>query len=239
MSAVPASVPSAVAPSAATSVAILTEPQLGPYQPSTGKSVVPSVPRSGNELPENTNPQPQYGYTGTAGTEGLSGNPGAPSVPDRGFFFRRGPVDQHYMSEYEPADPYGKVNNPPTRGMWTRIQDFLNHIAYSQNTTNTGFKVSGDQQRTSVMRNALPNRGGGFAPETAVPWYRPESDATYKFMPSTGTDPAGTGVLNSESLGAGQTAGGIGGNNYTPTIGGTPDTTNAAGGNGSGMPVWG
>src|SRR5487761_275097 len=108
MSSVASSVPSAVAPSSATSVAIQTGPQLGPYQPSTGSSDVPSVPRSGDEPVENIPEQPHYGAIGTEGSERVSGGYGAPSVPRMGIFFKHRPIDEHYLSMAEPVSPYEK-----------------------------------------------------------------------------------------------------------------------------------
>jgi hypothetical protein len=242
VSAVPQSVPSAVAPSAKTSVPVNTQAQLGPYQPMSGSAVNPVVPRSGEPLDQKElTPQPGYGNVSSSSSQKDGGGDGSPSVPPMGgALFTPGPIDAHYVSEAEQGNPYFKVNNPATRGMWTRIQEFANHIAMSQNTTNTGFKVNGPQQRTSFMRNQLPNLGAGYAPETFTPKQLPQSDNTQKFLPSTGTDTYGTGVLNSSTFGAGQTAGGIGGNLYTPAPG-PPDTnsTAQAGNNVSGMPAWG
>lgn len=114
-----------------------------------------------------------------------------------------------------------------------------------------GWKERHPQQRTSVMRNTLPPHGAGYAPETAVPHQLPQSPNTYKYNPQIGTQAYGSGhviaggyqhgrVLNSDTYGAGQTAGGIGGNQYTPAQG-PPDTTSTAGNPGpaSGMPTWG
>lgn len=237
---VPKAVPSAVASSTQNSVPVLTEPQLGPYEPMSGSQVMTQVPRSDELKEKELNPQPEYGGAIGSGSQRASGGAGAPSVPVRGFLYSQGPIDTHYQSRSEDLNPYHRVNNPPTRGMFTWIKDYLNHIAFSQNTDNTGFKINGPQQRTSYMRVTPPPHGMGYAPEPSAPYQLPQSDATYKYNPTTGTDPYGTGVLNSETFGAGQTAGGIGGNQYTPTPG-PPDTNSTANaaGNPSGMPTWG
>jgi hypothetical protein len=239
-SAVAKAVPSAVAPSAQNSVTILTEPQLGPYQPMTGSSYVPVVPQNG--APGEAGIQPGYGSVYGTGSQANSGSAGAPSVPVSGYLFTQGPIDAHYSSEMQGRDPYAKVNNPPTRGMFTRIQTFLNHIAQSpQDVDPNGFRISPPQQRTSVMRNQLPNHGGGYAPETYTPRQLPQRDNTYKYNPATGTQAYGTGVLNSDTFGAGQTAGGQGGSQYTPQPG-PPATYSTASqdiANYSGMPTWG
>jgi hypothetical protein len=238
---VPKSVPSAVAPSTSNSVPVNTEPQLGPFKATLGEKEIPNVPRSDDITEKNLNAQPGFGG-GTTGTGSFrsSGQEGAPSVPRRGFLFTAPPVDTHYLSEVEDINPYHRVNNPPTRGKWQWLKTLANHIAYSQNTTNTGFKVSGPQQRQSVMRMALPPHGIGYAPETYEPRQLPQHDNTYKFLPSTGNDPYGTGVLNTDTYGAGQTAGGIGGNQYTPTPGGPVTTSTASNSsNPSNMPSWG
>jgi len=224
----PKAVPNAVAPSTSNSVMILKVPQLGPYKPMTGSSINPQVGRTPVE--GQPSPQPQFGGYATAGSEFSAGSEGAPSVPVNGFLFIPQPIDQHYQNTYQGRNPYGKVNNPPTRGMWTRIQEFPNHIAYNQVTTQTGFKISGPQQRTSVMRNTLPPLGAGYAPETFTPRQQPQAIRFNRIRPSTGSDPYGSGVLNNDTLGAGQTAGGIGGNQYTPQPG-PPDTTSTSGTN--------
>jgi hypothetical protein len=157
-----------------------------------------------------------------------------------GVLFTSGPIDEHYISEAENHDPYAKVNNPATRGMFTFIKDYLNHIAYNQRTTETGFKISGPQQRTSVMRVTPPPHGAGFAPQTFIPRQMPQHPNTAKFLPALGTSKKGTGVLNRDTFGAGQTAGGIGGNQYTP-VPGPPATVSTAGNSPvpSSMPTWG
>lgn len=238
MSAVPKAVPNAVTPSTANSVAILTGPQLGPYKPMSGKPIVPVVPRTPVEgqIPA----APGFGGHATSGSEFAAGSEGAPSVPLDGFLFKQGTIDPHYLSEMQMRDPYAKINNPPTRGMFTRLQAFQNHIAFNQNKTLTGFKVSGPQQRTSYMRNTLPPLGNGYSPETYVPHQMPQAVRFNRIRPSIGSDPYGSGVLNSDAFGAGQVAGGIGGNQYSPQPG-PPDTTSTAGQNAASsvMPVWG
>lgn len=232
-------VPSAVAPgTGANTVPVLTRSQLGPYQPMSGKAVIPEVPV---EQPDGAiTPQPGYGYGLTSGGPPDNGQ-GAPTVPGMGGpLFTAPPIDAHYLSQSEARNPYAKVNNPPTRGMWTRIQMFLNGIATSQDVDNTGWKARHPQQRTSVMRNALPPHGMGYAPQTFQPHQLPQTIPVYKYPPSTGTRPYGTGVLNSDTYGAGQTAGGVGGNQYTPAPG-PPQTVSTAGNSGgaAGMPSWG
>lgn len=238
--AVPKAVPLAVASSTSNSVSVNTEPQLGPFTATLGQNEIPNVPRSDDINDENITNQPSYATGIGKGGQRNSGGNGAPSVPKHGFLFSAKPIDRHYRSEDEDVNPYGKVNDPPTRGRFQWLKTLANHIAYSQHTTETGFKISGPQQRESVMRMALPPRGIGYAPETFEPRQLPHHVNTAKFMPSTGNDQYGSGVLNSDTFGAGQTAGGVGGNQYTPTPG-PPDTTSTANqaGNSSGMPSWG
>lgn len=237
---VPKAVPSAVVPSTANTVAVNTEPGRGPYTAPDGNPVIPVVPRSDGQEEKNLPRQPHYGGAVSSGGPAGSGSAAAPSVPVNGFLFTQGPIDPHYADPVEARNPYGKVNNPPTRGMFTFIKSYLNHIAYAQRTDETGFKESGPQQRTSYMRVTPPPHGVGYAPEIYDPRQLPQSDNTYKYGPVTGTDPYGSGVLNSDTYGAGQTAGGIGGSNYTPAPG-PPSTTSTAGQgpNPSGMPIWG
>ncbi len=180
-----------------------------------------------------------------------------PSAQNSGGLFPNAPIDPHYQSVFEgtsgalrDGNPYGKVNNPATRGMFTWVKDYINGIATSQDVDTAGWKQRHAQQRTSHMRITPPPHGGGYAPETAVPHQLPQSPNTYKYNPVTGTQPYGSGhviaggyqhgrVLNSDTYGAGQTAGGIGGNQYTPTPG-PPDTTSTAGNEGPDyMPLWG
>lgn len=238
-SAVPRAVPTAVAPSYNNSVPVLTQPQLGPHLPMTGKSTAPLVPRPPQEGEHA--PQPGYGRSGDFGSVPEPGMHGSPSVPAmNGALFTSGPIDPHYVSEAEVVNPYAKVNNPPTRGMFTFIKEYFNHIAYNQRTTETGFKISGPQQRTSYMRVTPPPHGAGYAPETFTPRQMPQQPNTYKYNPQLGTQGRGTGVLNSDTFGAGQTAGGIGGSLYTPQPG-PPETISTAGNppQSAGMPVWG
>lgn len=237
----PKAVPSAVANSTANSVAILTEPQLGPHQPMSGSSINPVVPRTEGDNPEDARSQPGFLDAAGQGCQHNAGNEGAPSVPGLGgVLFTPGPIDQHYQSMDEPYNPVAKVNNPPTRGMFTWVKSYLNHIAQSpQDVDGNGFRISPPQQRTSVMRITPPPHGNGYSPETYTPRQLPQAPHTYKFNPATGTQAYGTGVLNSDTFGAGQTAGGVGGNQYTPAPG-PPDTTSTAGGAGtSTMPTWG
>jgi hypothetical protein len=239
----PKAVPSAVPFSTGNdNVPVLTEPQKGPYNAPTGKAEIPVVPRSDDQTEKTLPAQPMYGTAVSRGGPPDNGL-GAPSVPNmNGVLFTSGPIDEHYSSESQAFNPYGKVNNPATRGMFTFVKNFQNHYRRSQDKTNTGFENTPDwnQQRTSVMRVTPPPHGIGYAPETAVPHQLPQQENTYKYPPTTGTDQYGSGVLNSDTFGAGQTAGGIGGNNYTPQPG--PPSTNsitAVQQNPSGMPVWG
>lgn len=238
---VPSNVPAAV-PSSVNTVPVLQRPQLGPHEPMSGKSVIPVVPRTEVPGEENTPGNPRVGHRGGLSHTPASGSAGAPSVPVDGFLFKKGPADLHYLSEFNPdipGAPKVKVNNPPTRGMLTWVKDYLNHIAHSQWVDEAGWKVQLPQQRTSWMRITPPPHGIGYAPEIYDPRQMPQHPNTYKIIKSTGTSPYGTGVLNSDTLGAGQTAGGIGGFNYTPAPG--PPQTNAVTGdsNVSGMPTWG
>lgn len=250
---VPKAVPSAVAPTAQNSVNYLTGPQAGPLNASTNNSYAPKVPGGPTEK---VTPNPTMGSAPcTTGMERESGSSGAPTVPDmNGVLFRKGPVDSHYQSEFQgDTDPYHKVNNPPTRGMFTFVKGYINGIFTSQDKDNAGWHVRHPQQRTSWMRVTPPPHGAGYAPEIYEPKQQPQNPNTYKYMPSTGTQPYGSGtprptgggyqhgrVLNSDTFGAGQTAGGIGGNQYTPTPG--PPETNSTAGNytdNTGMPSWG
>jgi len=237
MGAVPKSVPTAVAPSAGNSVAVNQKAQRGPYKPMAGSSYVPYVP--GNDTPEDVAPQPGYGGAGSAGGP-PAGGAGAPSVPALGgVLFTPGPIDAHYQSTVQAANPYKRVNSPRTRGMLTIVKAYANHVFNGrQNVSATGWQQNSPQQRTSWMRITPPAHGAGYAPETFTPRQLPQSDASYKFNPVTGHGDPGT--LNSSTFGAGQTAGGIGGNQYTPSPG-PPQTTSTAGAaaNPSGMPTWG
>jgi hypothetical protein len=235
-------IPSAVAPSTENSVRILTEPQLGPYQPMTGSGFVPAVPNVAN--PDEASPQPGFGSAIGEGGQPGSGSAGAPTVPGLGgAMFRAPEIDSHYQSEAEDRSPYGKVNNPPTRGVYSWVKDFINGIGLgTQNRTPTGFNNRSPQQRTSHMRPALPPHGIGYVSgEQFTPRQNPQGDNTYKYPPAIGTQPYGTRVLNSDTFGAGQTAGGQGGANYTP-VPGPPATYSTASqdiSNGRGMPTWG
>lgn len=245
MTAVTQAVPSAVAPSVDTSLAINKVPQRLPYKPMDGSPILPVVPRT--ERDGEVTPQRKWGGMTDSGSVIDTGG-GAPSVAIDGFLFKRQPIDSHYTSEYQAYNPYAKVNNPPTRGMFTFVKEFLNGIGLGvQNRESTGWNNRAPQQRTSVMRVTPPALGIGFAPEIFTPKQMPQQPNTAKYLPATGTDRYGTrrgdrystGVLNSDTLGAGQTAGGIGGNNYTPAPG-PPDTNSiTAGGNPSNMPTWG
>src|ERR1700677_332949 len=117
-SSIPRAVPSAVAPSYNNSVPVLTEAQLGPYEPMTGSSINPVVPRTERNGDGDYKPQPGYGGIGRSDGELNAGSNGAPSVPGMGgVLFTPGPIDEHYISEAEVKNPYAKVNNPATRGM--------------------------------------------------------------------------------------------------------------------------
>lgn len=238
MTSVPSSVPSAV-PSAINTVPVLEEPQLGVrkfYQSGGGTSRIPEVGRTDvGESPGS----PKLGFRGSLGQQANSGTAGAPSVPVDGFLFKQGPVDAHYLSENNRTAP--KVNNPPTRGMFTFIKQYLNHIATSQDVDNAGWKAQHAQQRTSVMRITPPAHGIGYiGGEQFTPRQMPQQPNTARTVKATGTQPYGTGVLNTDTLGAGQTAGGVGGSRYTPQPG-PPPTYSTAGNydSGSGMPTWG
>lgn len=257
---VPKAVPSSVAPSAKNSVSYLTGPQAGPLNATVGTAHAPKVP-SPEDAPVNdghVTPNPVMGNKACGtGTERESGSSGAPTVPDmNGVLFRKGPVDSHYQNEFQGGvDPYSKVNNPPTNGMFTFVKAYINGIFTSQDTDNAGWNVRHPQQRTSWMRVTPPPHAdpAGYAPEIYEPKQQPQTPNTYKYNPQLGTQGYGSGVarpggggyqlgrvLNSDTYGAGQTAGGIGGNQYTPQPG-PPDTTSTAGRteSGSGMPTWG
>lgn len=246
MGAVPSStgqaVPSAVAPSATDSVVVNKRAQRGSYKPMTGSSINPQVPRTQVPGEKDMLPNPGFGGYPSNGAQYNSGSAGAPSLPQAGYMFIRGPIDSHYTVENEGSiQPYHRVNSPRTRGMFTRLQDFANGIKTSQDVDNAGWRVRHAQQRTSHMRNQLPNLGFGYGPNWYQPRQAPQAPNTAKFQPVLGSDAYGTGVLNSDTYGAGQTAGGIGGNQYTPTPG-PPDTTSTAayGQSGAGaMPSWG
>lgn len=240
--AVAPAVPSAVPATGTTSVAIDTTPQRGPFHAATGAtSVVPEVPASGR--PQEAPPAPEYAGVAASGSPAESGGAGAPTVPAQTTaLFRRGPVDPHYaVADSGDVDPYKRVNSPPTRGRVEWLKTFANHVFLGkQNVDNAGWQVRAAQQRTSYMRMLLPPVGDGYSPQTYTPRQMPEAPHTYRFGPVTGSDAYGSRrVLNRDTPGAGQTAGGQGGNLYSPTPG-PPDTSTASSepGNG-GMPVWG
>lgn len=239
MGATPKAVPSAVAPSTgANNIPVLTTAQLGPYKPMTGSARIPVVPRTPVEGTPSS--QPGYGGGHTVSQQVNANGTGAPTVPEmNGALFRKGPIDSHYTSETQAVDPYKRVNSPQTRGMFTFIKSYLNHIALGpQVVDQNGFRVSPPQQRTSFMRVTPPPHGIGYAPETFTPHQLPQAPNTYKYAPATGTQPYGTGVLNSDTYGAGQTAGGIGGSNYSPQPA-PPVAVPVIPPDSSGMPVWG
>jgi hypothetical protein len=238
---VPPSVPSAV-PSSANTVPVLQQPQRGPYQPMLGSPVIPEVPRTEVPGEEHIPGNPLLGHRGGTSSIPASGSAGSPSVPVDGFLFKKGPADPHYLSQYNPSlasAPRVKVNNPPTRGMLTWVKDYLNGIATTQDVDLAGWKERHPQQRTSWMRITPPPHGDGYSPETYDPRQMPQHPNTYKIIKATGTSPYGSGVLNSDTLGAGQVAGGIGGSNYTPAPGPPPTNSITGQPDMSGMPVWG
>lgn len=231
---VPASVPKSIR------LKVDTEPQLGPYQPMTGSQILENVPGGVSEA--ETPGAPGYGQTATSGHAPDGGGSGAPSVPSLGgVLFRSQSIDSHYRAQTEHTDPYGKINNPPTRGMLTWIKTYANHVFNGkQNVDEAGWQQSSPQQRTSYMRITPPPHADGYSPESYLPNQQPAVPYTQRFLPTTGTDLYGTGVLNSDTYGAGQTAGGVGGQLYTPSPG-PPDTTSTAGQEpaASAEPMWG
>lgn len=234
--AVPSAVPSAVTPG--DSVAINQKAQRGPYVAPEGSSSVPYVP--GNEDQAETPFQPTYATVGRVGKTLESGSLGAPSVPGmNGSQFTPGPIDGHYLVMNDTVSG-PKVNNPPTRGMVTWVKSFANHVFNGrQNVDSAGWQQNSPQQRTSYMRITPPAQGDGYSPKWYVPNQLPQQPNTQKFLPVTGTDAPNVHVLNSSTYGAGQVAGGIGGNQYTPasappaTVPVTPQTAS------DGMPMWG
>lgn len=240
-SSVPKAVPSAIAPSTATSVPVSTDPtrlpritpQAGPVNP-----VVPRTPAEG--VPD---AQPGYGHVYGSGSEPYSGSGGAPTLPPmNGILFRKSPADLHYNNpDSGNVNPYGKVNNPAVQGRFNWFKTFVNGIGLGvQNRDEAGWNVRSPQQRISVWRPLMPQHGPGYAPETFIPKQLPQSDRYNRDFPVTGTDPYGSGVLNADTFGAGQTAGGIGGSRYTPAPG-PPDTISTASQDiaPSVMPMWG
>jgi hypothetical protein len=124
--------------------------------------------------------------------------------------------------------------------MFTWVKDYVNGIFLGkQNVDNAGWQTRQAQQRTSVMRITPPAHGDGYSPQTYLPRQMPQQPNTYKIIKSTGTQPYGTGVLNSDTFGAGQTAGGIGGAAYTPSVGQNPASYAVQPGTASAMPTWG
>lgn len=235
--AVAQSVPTSVPRS--TKVKVDDEPQLGPYVPASGNSVVTPVPNSGE--PGDAPAQPGYGRVATTGAMPDSGSPGAPSVPALGgALFRAPAVDDHYQDPYETGNPYAKVNNPPTRGMLTWVKSYANHVFNgAQNVDSAGHQQNSEQQRTSYMRITPPPHGNGYDPQPSTPHQLPQTAYTQRFLPTTGSDPYGSGVLNADNYGAGQVAVGEGGQQYTPTPGPPATTVAGAAGDTSGMPSWG
>jgi|SRR5215469_15573011 len=240
-SSVPKSVPTAVAPSTGNSVQVLTEPNRQAFIASQGGVMNPVVPKTPAEgIPD---AQPGYGNAYGQGSVNYSGAEGAPSVPEmNGVLFRKSPADPQYLSESEGNNPpYDKVNNPKPQGRFNWFKTFQNYIGLGvQNRENTGWNVRAEQQRTSVWRPLMPQHGPGYEVYWFVPRQLPQSPRWNRDIPVIGTDPYGSGVLNSDTFGAGQTAGGIGGNRYTPPPG-PPPTTSTAGqaSQPSGMPSWG
>jgi hypothetical protein len=240
-SSIPRAVPSAVAPSTANTVPVNAGPTRDPRltaQGGTRNPVVPKTPAEG--IPA---AQPSYGSPGHTGVSPDYGSDGAPSVPPmNGILFRKSPADAHYTDTREVNDPYDKVNNPAPRGRYTWIKTFINGIGLgTQNRENTGWNIRQPQQRTSVWRPLMPGHAAGFAPQTFTPRQLPQTPRWNRDIPIIGTDPYGTGVLNADTFGAGQTAGGIGGSRYTPPPG-PPETISTADqgiSNSSGMPSWG
>jgi hypothetical protein len=237
--AIPSAVPSAVA--RAGSVPVNGKAQRQPRIPMSGKSSVPYVP--GGDPAAGTPWQPSFATSGGTGAALAEGSAGAPSVPADGVLFKRGPIDAHYLVP-SGQNPYARVNSPPTRGLFTWVKSFANHVFNGkQNVDNAGWQQSSPQQRTSYMRITPPALGGGYAPETYVPRQMPQQPNTYRFNPTTGNSAAGPVrgqalVLNSATYGAGQTAGGIGGSGYTEPVP-PPDTVPVTPAGGGGMPVWG
>lgn len=223
-SSIKSAVPNSLPRSTDNSVEVLTAAQLGPYQPATGSSINPKVPQT--PVDGEIAPQPYFtGGNSAVRPAFVAGSAGAPSVPTDGFLFRAPVIDPHYQMPAETCNPYAKVNALHTVGWQTRVQQFQNHIGLgTQNTTETGFRNLGQQQRTSYMRNAMPPIGN-FGVQTFDPRPQPQAVRYNRIRPSIGTDAYGSGVLNSDTFGAGQTAGGIGGSNYTPNPG--PPATNS------------
>jgi len=243
-SSVPKSVPTAIAPSTGNTVPVSSDPDRN-YRITTGGGGTrnPVVPKT--ETEGEPRPQPGYGEAFGRGTINYSGDFGdsAPAVPGmNGVLFRKGPADPHYMSESEGNNPpYDKVNNPAVQGRFNWFKSFANYIGLGvQNRESTGWNVREPQQRTSVWRPLMPQHGPGYGVFWYTPKQLPQTPRWNRDIPVTGSDPYGSGVLNSDTFGAGQTAGGIGGNRYSPPPG-PPATTSTADNavNPSGMPSWG
>lgn len=237
--AVAQSVPSAVNP--ANSVLVNEKAQRGPHVAPTGSSVVPFVPDHDDH--EETPWQPSYATTGRVGRMRSTTGDSAPSVPGmNGALFTQGPIDEHYHT-VSGIEPYATVGRPGTVGWQTWVKTFANHVFNGkQDVDNAGWQQNSPQQRTSYMRITTPPHGPGYAPATSVPLPQPQQARTQQFLPTTGNDQPGAirgqgTILNSTTYGAGQTAGGIGGNQYTAPVPG-PDTTPVAASNGA-MPMWG
>jgi hypothetical protein len=237
--AVPSAVPSAVNP--ANSVPVNQKAQRSPYTAPTGSSVVPYVPDHNDEA--ETPWQPEYATTGKVGRTHSTTEDSAPSVPDmNGALFTAGPIDSHYHT-VSGIDPYTTVGRPGTVGWQTWVKTFANHVFNGkQNVDNAGWQQNGPQQRTSYMRVTTPPHGPGYAPATSVPVQQPQASRTQRFLPATGTDQPGIRpgqaiVLNSTTYGAGQTAGGVGGNQYAPPVA-PPDTTPVSAMSNA-QPMWG
>lgn len=242
MATAPESVPSSVPKSTqqTSPLQVDEKPQLTFRIPPGGKSVVPMVPRSDGLTQFDIPAQPVVGKGVTIGQLPESGMPGAPSVPQNlalGQFFVAPSIDEHYLEERMSSNPYQRVNNPPTRGMWTWVKDYANHVFNAQTTDSAGWQQNSDQQRTSHMRITGPPLSDGYSPESFTPHQQPQFARTQQVMPVTGSDPYGSGVLNRDRFGAGQVAAGQGGANYTPSPGSPP--VNEVPPNTSDMPVWG
>ena len=239
-SSVPAAVPSAVAPSTSNSVDIDSSAQFGPRKAPTGSSKVPYTPGYVAD-PEQAH-QPAYGHqSDVPGQEKQGGSAGAPSLPTDGFFWKPGPADPHYTDANEGnIRAYKKIGAQTTiAGVKNRLQSWVqDSFLGKQNVNEAGWQTRQAQQRQSHA--ILPqNTGGHFGTETYQPRQNPQAVRTQKYFPTTGHGDPGT--LNSSTFGAGQVAGGIGGNTYTPTPG--PPETNSTSSNPpanpSGMPTWG
>jgi hypothetical protein len=235
----PAATPVAVAPSTGNAVPSATRPSRGPYVAPTGTTEIKSVPLAEKISAPS---QPSYGGAGERSSSPMSGSMGAPSVPADGYLYRQGPADPHYTSQNQGnVAPYHLVSPLKETGLITFVKRYMNHIAYSQRTTNTGFKIGGRQQRTSVMIITPPGtRAQAYANGMTAPRVTRQAPAYNRSMPVRGTLPYGSGVLNADTFGAGMVAGGIGGNMYTPSP--SPPVTRSTASMqppDTDMPVWG